>query len=305
MSLSIQKGQGKPNLHPRNKHQGQYDFEKLTETLAELSNYVFANQYQNQTIDFSNPEAVKILNKSLLAYYYGVKNWDIPEGYLCPPIPGRADYVHYLADLLIQENAGKPTEGSSIRCLDIGTGANCIYPIIGHREYGWSFVGTDIDPLSVKTAKAIVDFNDVLKNAIEIRLQPNTNHFFEGIIKKDERFDLTFCNPPFYASAEDALEKNLRKNQNLTGKRHSEAVRNFGGNANELWCEGGELKFIVSMIRESVKFSENCKWFTSLVSKKEHLDRIYKELEKVKVSQFKTIEMAQGQKISRLVAWSF
>lgn len=276
MSLSIQKGQGKPNLHPRNKHQGQYDFEKLTETLAELSNYVFANQYQNQTIDFSNPEAVKILNKSLLAYYYGVKNWDIPEGYLCPPIPGRADYVHYLADLLIQENAGKPTEGSSIRCLDIGTGANCIYPIIGHREYGWSFVGTDIDPLSVKTAKAIVDFNDVLKNAIEIRLQPNTNHFFEGIIKKDERFDLTFCNPPFYASAEDALEKNLRKNQNLTGKRHSEAVRNFGGNANELWCEGGELKFIVSMIRESVKFSENCKWFTSLVSKKEHLDRIYK-----------------------------
>jgi 23S rRNA (adenine1618-N6)-methyltransferase len=189
--------------------------------------------------------------------------------------------------------------------LDIGTGANCIYPIIGHQEYGWSFVGTDIDPLSVKAAKAIVNFNEVFTNAIEIRLQPHKSHFFEGIIKKDERFDLTFCNPPFYASAEEAVEKNVQKNQNLTGKRHSEAVRNFGGNASELWCEGGELRFIVSMIRESVRFSENCKWFTSLVSKKEHLDRIYKEFERAKVRQFKTVEIAQGQKVSRFVAWRF
>ena len=295
----------KPSLHPRNKHKGQYDFKSLVAVLPQLEAYVFSNKFGTETIDFSNPEAVKILNKSLLAYYYGVKNWDIPEGYLCPPIPGRADYVHYLADILMQENAGKLPEGSSIRCLDIGTGANCIYPIIGDQEYGWNFVGTDIDPLSVKAAKAIVDFNDELKNDIEIRLQPTKSHFFEGIIKKDERFDLTFCNPPFYASAEEAIEKNVQKNQNLTGKRHSEPKWNFGGNASELWCEGGELRFIVSMIRESVRFSENCKWFTSLVSKKEHLDRIYKELEKVKVSQVKTIEMAQGQKISRLVAWRF
>lgn len=295
----------KNNLHPRNKHQGQYDFEKLTGVLPELSNYVFVNQYHTSTIDFSNPDAVKTLNKALLSHYYGVNHWDIPAGYLCPPIPGRADYVHYVADILAETNNGIIPKGKKINCLDVGVGANAIYPIIGHCAYGWSFVGTDIDPVSVKAANAIVGFNEVLKDGIEIRLQNNKNHFFEGIIKPNEKFDLTICNPPFYTSEADAAAQNLRKTNNLSGKKQDIPKLNFGGNSNELWCEGGEMKFIISMIRESAEFAESCRWFTSLVSKKEHLDRIYKELEKVKVSQFKTVEMAQGQKVSRLIAWNF
>lgn len=303
--MNILKKTVKKSLHSRNKHRERYYFPVLIEEIPELQKLVFENKYGVQTIDFANPEAVKMLNKALLVHFYGVKNWDIPNNYLCPPIPGRADYMHYAADILAESNNGKIPNGNSIKCLDIGVGANCIYPIIGHREYGWSFVGADIDPVSVKAANAIIDFNEVLKNGIEIRLQSDKNHFFEGIVKENEKFDITFCNPPFYASAEEAFEKNSRKSQNLTGKKSKVSVRNFGGSTNELWCDGGELRFIVSMIRESVRFSENCNWFTSLVSKKEHLDRIYKELDKVKVSEVKTIEMAQGQKISRLVAWSF
>lgn len=292
-------------FHPRNKHQGQYDFVRLVGVLPELSNYVFVNQHKSQTIDFSNPDAVKTLNKSLLAYYYGLKNWDIPTGYLCPPIPGRADYVHYLADILAETNQGVIPTGKTVRCLDVGVGANAIYPIIGHCEYGWSFVGAEIDPVSVKAANAIVAFNKVLKNGIEIRQQNNKNRFFEGIIHPDEKFDLTICNPPFYSSALDADSQNLRKINNLSGKEYNEPRLNFGGTSNELWCEGGEQKFIISMIRESVVFATSCNWFTSLVSKKEHLDRIYKEFERAKVIQFKTVEMAQGQKVSRFVAWRF
>lgn len=295
----------KQKLHPRNKHRGQYDFDALVKTLPELSGDVFVNQYGTQTIDFSNPEAVKTLNKALLAHYYGVNHWDIPVGYLCPPIPGRADYVHYLADILAETNNGIIPTGKNIKCLDVGVGANAIYPIIGHCSYGWSFVGSDIDPVSVNAANAIVGFNEVLKDGIEIRLQTNKNHFFKGIIKPNEKFDLTMCNPPFHTSEADAAAQNLRKTNNLSGKKQDIPKLNFGGNANELWCEGGELKFIISMIRESVEFSDSCRWFTSLVSKKEHLDRIYKELEKVKVSHFKTVEMSQGQKVSRLIAWIF
>jgi 23S rRNA (adenine1618-N6)-methyltransferase len=295
----------KAALHPRSRHRGQYDFEKLVVIIPELKNHVFSNKYDTQTIDFANQKAVKILNRALLAYHYGVLNWDIPNGYLCPPIPGRADYVHYVADILASDNAGVVPTGKAIKCLDIGIGANAIYPIIGHQEYGWSFVGADIDPVSTKSANAIVNLNEGLKNEIEVRIQENKNHFFEGIINNGERYDVSFCNPPFYASPEEAQEKNQKKNQNLGIKNLNTPVRNFGGNANELWCEGGELKFIISMIRESVKFADSCKWFTSLVSKKEYLERIYKELDKHKIRAKKTIEMAQGQKISRLVAWSF
>jgi len=103
---------------------------------------------------------VRCLNQALLAQTYQIKHWMIPVGYLCPPIPGRADYIHYVADLLA--GAGKVPTGKQVGVLDIGTGANCIYPIIGSQSYGWKFLATDIDPVSVKTACLFVESNPCL-----------------------------------------------------------------------------------------------------------------------------------------------
>ena len=93
-------------MHPRNKHVGRYDFEALTKSVPDLAAFVTLNPLKEQTIDFSNPEAVKALNRALLKTFYGVNRWDIPPGYLCPPVPGRADYIHYTADLLSSTNGG-------------------------------------------------------------------------------------------------------------------------------------------------------------------------------------------------------
>ncbi len=129
----------KNNLHPRNLHRNRYDFELLISNCPELKQYIGINKHQIETIDFSNPKAVKVLNKALLKTYYHIDFWSIPANYLCPPIPGRADYIHYIADLLAASNNGTiPTE-SSILGLDIGTGANLIYPILGNAIYNWSF----------------------------------------------------------------------------------------------------------------------------------------------------------------------
>lgn len=38
---------------------------------------------------------------------------------------------------------------------------------------------------------------------------------------------------------------------------------NFGGQQQELWCEGGEVAFITQMIAESQQFGRQVKWFTS------------------------------------------
>lgn len=140
-------------MHPRNKHSGRYDFEKLTKASPELARFVSLSPRGESTIDFSDPEAVKALNSALLKHFYGVTKWDIPAGYLCPPIPGRADYMHSIADLLASRNGGVIPRGPSVRVLDIGVGANCIYPIIGHYEYGWEFVGSDVDPVAIASAK--------------------------------------------------------------------------------------------------------------------------------------------------------
>ncbi|MEJ7557485.1 MAG: 23S rRNA (adenine(1618)-N(6))-methyltransferase RlmF [Pedobacter sp.] len=303
MQLLPAMAEEKTELHPRNKHRSNYDFAALIKSFPDLRQYVAINKYGNESVDFADPAAVKVLNKALLSHFYNIGQWDIPEGYLCPPIPGRSDYVHYLSDLL-EEEEGKST-GKTIKVLDIGVGANCVYPIIGHQEYGWTFVGTDIDPVAVKAAKAIVAANTDLTGHVDIRLQANKNHIFKGVVKPGDSFDLSMCNPPFHASAEEANAGTKRKLHNLGKHRGKETTLNFGGQAAELWTEGGEIGFIRQMIEESKAVANQCKWFSSLVSKSANLPFIYAALDRAEVTCFKTIDMAQGQKISRFVVWTF
>ena len=343
-------------LHPRNKHHGRYDFDELIKSSPELNKYVITNAYDDRTIDFFDPAAVKMLNKALLKHFYGIAFWDIPENYLCPPIPGRADYIHHIADLLAEDkhsgnksrNSIFPSEGSApahgneVKCLDIGVGANCIYPIIGCMEYGWTFIGSDIDHVAVESAKNIVRKNPLVKGKIEIRLQPDRANFFKDILLGGEYVDVTICNPPFHSSPEEAREVAQKKIRNLMQNKAAELrsqnpgsmfnesatetqnqdslpgnsvsggkktgakpVPNFGGQNNELWCPGGEEQFVRDMAFQSRSFASQCRWFSSLIAKKESLRGVYSALKKVGAVEVKTIPMGQGNKISRIVAWRF
>ncbi|HEV8050941.1 MAG TPA: 23S rRNA (adenine(1618)-N(6))-methyltransferase RlmF [Parachlamydiaceae bacterium] len=288
----------KTELHPRNPHRGLYDFKKLIKSCPALAQFVMKNRYGNESIDFANPKAVKTLNRAILQHFYNI-DWDIPDNYLCPPIPGRADYIHHIADLLGSFNKGIIPHGNHIRVLDIGMGANCIYPLIGHKTYGWSFVGTDIDQTALSIAEEVIKQNS-LSGSIETRLQISSKNIFDGVVAPSETFDVSMSNPPFHTSANEAQAGTIRKNKNLGIKTRS---LNFGGKSNELWCPGGEVAFITQMIKESAH--TNCKWFTTLVSKSSNLPSIYRALEKVKPALVKTIDMGQGQKISRIVAWTY
>lgn len=295
----------KTELHPRNKHRLGYDFDRLVRSYPLLAKHLHINDYQNTTLNFFDPAAVKALNKALLLTHYNLEYWDIPEGYLCPAVPGRADYIHHLADLL-QINHRKNTAGrSQINVLDIGTGANCIYPIIGAREYGWSFVGTDIDHAALQSAEKITSSNGTLTKHIELRLQEDSRHIFKRMIRDSDYFDFCICNPPFHSSAAEASNAAKRKLKNLGHKSEDHTVLNFGGNNHELWCDGGELGFITDMINESVLFSTSCYWFTTLVSKHEHLNTLSKTLKSKNPTIVKTILMGQGNKKSRILAWTF
>jgi 23S rRNA (adenine1618-N6)-methyltransferase len=294
----------KENLHPRNKHRERYNFKQLIKICPKLSSHVFINDYNNETINFAAPESVKLLNKALLKQFYGISNWDIPKNYLCPPIPGRADYIHYIADLLASCNDGIIPKGSAVKCLDIGVGANCIYPLIGNSEYGWNFIGSEVDRNAFTSAKKIIETNK-LDNYISIRKQSTPENIFTGIINTNERFDVTICNPPFHSSAAEANEGTTRKLKNLNSGKKMNPILNFGGQSTELWCKGGEQEFICQMIRESAHIPTACFWFTSLVSKSGNLAQIYFALEKVNPIDIKTFEMKQGNKISRFVAWTF
>ncbi|EOU1312837.1 23S rRNA (adenine(1618)-N(6))-methyltransferase RlmF [Klebsiella quasipneumoniae] len=290
----------KPGLHPRNRHHQRYDLPALCKAHPDLQGYITLNPRGEQTIDFANPQAVKALNKALLAHFYAVKHWDIPDGFLCPPVPGRADYIHHLADLLAGDSGEVPKQAT---ILDIGTGANLIYPLIGVHEYGWRFTGSEISPEAFASAQAIVNGNPGLTRQIRLRRQKESQAIFQGVIHKNETYDATLCNPPFHDSAESARAGGERKRRNLG--LGADSGLNFGGQQQELWCEGGEVAFISQMIRESQAFARQVKWFTSLVSRGDNLPPLYRLLTEVGAVKVVKKEMAQGQKQSRFIAWSF
>ena len=299
---SKEKGVG---LHPRNIHQGRYNLDALVKTLPELSQIIFENDYGQQSLDFANPIAVKLLNKALLLHYYELSYWDIPDGYLCPPIPGRADYLHHVADLLARDHGKKIPLGEGTHILDLGVGANLIYPILGTALFEWNFVGTEIDLKALSNAAALIAANPRMEGKISLRYQADAQRIFDSVVEAGDFFEACICNPPFHESAEVAREGSKRKIKNLKGKTTANQVLNFGGQATELWTVGGEIGFIGRMIQESVTVQTQVGWFTVLVSKGTHLSYFQGQLEKVGAKSQRVIEMGQGNKRSRILAWSF
>ncbi len=284
-------------MHSDSKHLEKYNLDKLCLSYKILEQYVFINKHGSKTIDFANADAVKALNTALLKKHYNINYWEFPENNLCPPIPSRADYLYYLNDFLKE---GASTQ-KPIRVLDIGTGATCIYPLLGNSLFNWEFVASDISEKSLQNAQVIITKNK-LNNKVELRKQSRKKHILEDVIKANETFFASMCNPPFYKTKEDAQKANNRKQRNLGLAKNS---RNFSGKSNELWYKGGEVAFIKNYIKESVAYKNQIYWFTSLVSKKENLETLYKALQKAKATTVKTIVMKQGNKITRFIAWQF
>ena len=303
--MSSEKSAEKARLHPRNRNRERYDLEALKKSNPELKSFIKPNKFGVESIDFSNPRAVKVLNTALLNHYYGIKNWEFPDENLCPPIPGRADYIHHISDALAEFNLGTIPTGEKISCFDVGIGASCIYPIIGVTEYGWQFFGSDIDPKSIASAKQIVSSNPSLRGKVECRLQKSARDIFRGVLSPEQQIDVIISNPPFHSSIEEAQKGTRRKIKNLSGKKVKTPELNFSGVGNELIYDGGEARFIENMIWESRKLAQSCFLFSTLVSKESNLKRIYKLLEKVEAQTVKTIPMGTGNKSSRIVAWSF
>ena len=288
-------------MHTRNKHLHGYDLQKLKSAYKGLSTHIIKNN-DKDTIDFSNPKSVLELNKALLIADYKLKYWQPTPNSLCPAVPGRADYVHHVADLLAESNNGVIPRGKNVKILDIGTGSSIIYPVIGAQEYEWDFVGTEIDRSSIHQAEVNVNKNIWLKKKIKLRYQDERERILDGIIFPEDKFDAIMCNPPFFKSREENWAKSTKKFQNLKGAE-TPTVQNFAGHPNELWCPGGEKAFITQLIYDSQKYKNQIRWTTSLVSSKENLKPLIAVLEYHKAAQIKIIDMEQGQKKMRILAW--
>ena len=290
-------------MHAQNPYGNRYDLKRLTKHYHALEKFIVLNPSGEETIDFSSSEAVFALNKSMLLADFKLGDYELPSGYLIPPVPGRLDYLLHVRDFLTEKF--NVSENSQLNGLDMGSGANGIYCILGAQHFNWKMVGSETDAKAVEIANANIQKTKGLNDKIEIRHQQDKGSLFKNTIQANEQFDFVVCNPPFHSSKEEALKGSLRKVKNLGGYAAKEKfLLNFEGQANELWCNGGEVLFIKRLIKESVGFKNQVKVFSTLVAKSESVAAIKKQLSKVKAN-FEVIPMALGNKKGRYLMWWF
>ncbi|KAG2655576.1 RNA N6-adenosine-methyltransferase mettl16-like isoform X2 [Panicum virgatum] len=313
-------GSEAPSIHPRNRYAAAApDFAALAELYPSFRPYVSVSERGRASVDFTDFSATRELTRVLLLHDHGV-NWWIPDGQLCPTVPNRSNYIHWIEDLL-SSNLTPPISSSSgrVRGFDIGTGANCIYPLLGASLLGWSFVGSDVTDVALEWAKKNVENNPHLTELIEIRnanaaslsseseaivREPIRENVLEPVedaamqkppvlvcvVKESESFDFCMCNPPFFESIEEA---------GLNPKT------SCGGTAEEMVCPGGELAFVTHIIEDSVSLKNSFRWFTSMVGRKANLKLLMSKARKAGASVVKTTEFVQGQTARWGLAWSF
>ena len=290
-------------MHAQNPYVYRYDLKRLVKHNPELKTHIILNPSKEDTIDFSDSASVYELNRAMLLADFNLDRFELPMGYLIPPVPGRLEYLLHIREFLT--NQFNSDQNTKLRGLDIGSGANGIYCILGAQYFNWNMVGSECDENAVKIAKANISPTKSLKNKIIIRHQENKSFLFKNVIQPGEQFDFTVCNPPFHTSKEDALKGSQKKLNNLGREFDKEQVAlNFEGQANELWCNGGEVLFIKRLIKESILFKNQVRVFSTLVSKTDSLANIDKLLKKAKASSY-VIPMDLGNKKSRIVLWWF
>ena len=188
----------------------------------------------------------------------------------------------------------------------LGLNDEAVAKLKGRAAKGQLRVGLPTDFSVAFLQDSIVDFAGE-QAKVTLSITCDLSRKLLDLLHADEQFDLTLCNPPFHVSAEEAASGSRRKWKNL-GKLDPQRKLpelNFGGQNHELWCTGGEASFVKRMIRESQIFASQVLWFSTLVSKSGNLPDIYKQLNKLGACEVRTIEMAQGNKQSRFVAWTF
>ncbi|KAH9966325.1 hypothetical protein BGW80DRAFT_1230306 [Lactifluus volemus] len=283
-------------MHQRNAYKSPPDFESLSRIYPPLRPHIIrVSVNERPTIDFHDPTAQRRLTQALLFRDFNIQ-LEIPNDRLCPPVPNRLNYILWLQDII--SHTTSPESSTSIRGIDIGTGASAIYPLIACRlSPNWHFVATDIDSVSLLSAQSNIDSNGLSERITLIRADPTGPIMIPLIQDAAASFDFCMCNPPFYASKEQltysSATKALSPNAICTGAEV------------EMITPGGEEAFVSRMVSESITLGERCRWYTSMLGKQSSVTALVTLLHDHSITNYALTELVQGQTRRWAIAWSF
>ena len=258
-------------------------------------------------MDWRDPEATRALTQAILHTRYRLDVL-LPRDRLCPAVTGRANYIRFLHAILAEpRSSAAPTDppsaaagaggGDEVWGVDVGTGASCIYALLGARLHGWHFVATDTDRDSLLCAQQNVERNG-LGHLVETRLVTEES-IVESVVAA-RRVDFVMCNPPFFDT------------EDRTGPRSRNPMRACPMTAGERSTPGGETAFVKRLVDESTRAPRQCRWWSSLLGCKRSLRAVWDYLHGGCAALPRELpltvregELVQGRTARWVIAWSF
>ncbi|XP_052612026.1 LOW QUALITY PROTEIN: RNA N6-adenosine-methyltransferase METTL16 [Peromyscus californicus insignis] len=284
------------SMHARNRYKDKPpDFAYLASKYPDFKQHIQINLNGRVSLNFKDPEAVRALTCTLLREDFGL-SIDIPLERLIPTVPLRLNYIHWVEDLIGHQDSDKSTLR---RGIDIGTGASCIYPLLGATLNGWYFLATEVDDMCFNYAKKNVEQNN-LSDLIKVVKVPQKTLLMDALKEESEIiYDFCMCNPPFFANQLEAQGVNSRNS-----RRPPPSSVNTGG-ITEIMAEGGELEFVKRIIHDSLQLKKRLRWYSCMLGKKCSLAPLKEELRIQGVPKVTFTEFCQGRTMRWALAWSF
>ncbi|MEQ2314052.1 Methyltransferase-like protein 16, partial [Ameca splendens] len=199
-------------------------------------------------VNFKEPEAVRALTCTLLKEDFGL-TIEIPLERLIPTVPLRLNYIHWVEDLI--DGQKQPRRG-----IDIGTGASCIYPLLGATMNGWYFLATEVDDICFDYAKKNVEQNH-LSDLVKVVKVPQKTLLMDALKEETEIiYDFCMCNPPFFANQLEAkpLLNQRQRQKRLTWDEQRKDCAVAHWSKVHFSAEGGELQ---ELPKTSAQFGEH------------------------------------------------
>ena len=267
------------------------DFKALSERYPDIlkKEYLIDKGDGRVTLKFEDPKVSIALTRATLKDAFEIE-CEIPEDRLCPPVPNRVNYIKWLNELLSLKlvSDSNDSKREQFTGLDIGVGASCVYPLLGHRICGWNYVGTEIDRKYFEWAMRNVKRNGFEKH-VELR---HVKEDDDLVSERDaEKVDFCMCNPPFFEDEDEVSPHPSRA---------------CSGSSNEMITKGGEVKFVSRIIENSLKLGTKLKWYTSMLGRKRSIKTLVRKLRSSnRVKEIVSSVFIQGQTRRWGLAWSF
>ncbi|KRX68248.1 Methyltransferase-like protein 16, partial [Trichinella sp. T9] len=308
-------------MHPRNFYRNNPpNFAELALQYPDFRQHCAIDIYGKVNFNFKNPDAIRALTNVLLKKDFGL-SIEIPPDSLVPRIPGRLNYIHWLQDL-----AASHFPDESVRCIDIGSGASCIYPLLGAKVCGWKFIAVEKLPDAIECARKNVMKNN-LQNLISVVEVDGPINLYNVVEQLGAEMICSFCmcNPPFF----DSQRKEGPGNLSFPSRRpapHSCTV----GRHEEMFADGGEVHFVKRIINDSERLRKRVRYhkiflllyiftkhnhitfclfffgiYTTMLGKKRSLSIVKSMLRNINVTSMCETVFCQGKTQRWAVAWTF